>query len=125
MFAKDGEIILTLNEISYDDGIAVLQDPKGKFYLLQNGGLFSGNSVTDFSKFIADGSFDDSETESKHARFCWYLYVYISPFLLYNITYLKGDSEEEVDTIIIPGNSLSYVFFSNLKVFWEFLYPLS
>ena len=65
MFAKDGEIELTLNEISFDDGIAVLQDPKGKFYLLQNGGIFSGDSVTDISKFIADGSFDDSGTNTQ------------------------------------------------------------
>ena len=77
MFAKDGEIVLTLNEISFDDGIAVLQDPKGKFYLLQNGGIFSGDSVTDISNFIAGGSFDDSGTQSTNTHNFDDIYVFI------------------------------------------------
>lgn len=58
---------MTLTEITFDENSeALLQDPKGKYYFLQNGGLWSGFSLGEFSNFVAEGAFDDnSETEGK------------------------------------------------------------
>lgn len=62
VFAKDGKIVMTLMEITFEDDEAILRDPSGKFYLLQNGALWSGNSISDISNFVAEGAFDETES---------------------------------------------------------------
>lgn len=57
MLVKDDEIYLYLTEIYHNDNEALLKDDENKFNLLQNGGLWSSESLDDFT-FIAHGFFD-------------------------------------------------------------------
>lgn len=58
MLVQDDEIKLYLTELYYGDDEALLKDGENKFNLLQDGGLWTSDTLTDFTNFIAYGYFD-------------------------------------------------------------------
>lgn len=59
IFAQDGDITMTLQELYLDESQAVLKDGRGKFYWLTNSGLYSGDTMEFMNKLIAEGAFDN------------------------------------------------------------------